>query len=1004
MWLFLPVFLTACFSIAIADSDSAISFTQEEQTFIKNHPIIKVGGELDWPPFDFVEDGKYTGAAKDYLMVLEKHTGLTFDIKTGLTWNELLEELVTQKLDLLPMIFKNKKRSAQMHFTDPYLVVRQYLFVHKSTVGIDSLANLDNKIIAIPKGYAQIDILKNTNPKIRILEVKDPLAAIDAVITKKADGLIENTALISYLAKQNNIEGLVPSFATDIGIHNIHMAIRQDWPILRNIIQKGLNAMTKAEVDEIAAKWISYDSSSSNVAVSSDIKLSHDERLYLKRKGEITACVDPDWMPIEGIRNGKYIGMGSDYLTLFQNKISIPIKVAQTKSWAESLIKAKNRECDLIMLSMNTADRRGHMDFSVPYMKVPTVIATKLDTLFVSDFSEIKNKTIGIVDGFAMASEINKQWSEIQFVNVPTRDVGLQMVVDGELFGLLDTVTAITYAINRNYYGGLKIGGKFDFDLELSIATRNDEPLLAQIFQKVLIDIPEQKRQMIAQNWASTKYIRGFDYDLLWKILAIFSLIIAIIFFRNRQLVRHQEEIDLKNSKLEEVNLRLEAQKLEIQHLADHDDLTGLPNKPSFLSQIEHAINVAKRQESVLAVIYLDLDRFKNINDSLGHHIGDEVLKVQADRLRHTLRDSDVVSRVGGDEFLILLEAVDDVGYLALVAEKLLINMRQPIKLDEHTLSLSGSIGISIFPDNGETAEVLIKNADTAMYLAKSKGKDNFRYYTEKLSEKIERRMQIEHALRGAIQRQELSLHFQPQIELAQKSIIGVEALLRWDHPELGSVSPVEFIPIAEDSGLIVNMGEWVFRNACVEYVKWRKAGYVIPNISINVSSIQFNQKNLPDTFKGIADEFEISPSCIEVEITERYIMEHTDKKMAVLNALRAAGFKISVDDFGTGYSSMAYLKTLPLDIIKVDRSFIKDIPQDDSDVQITKAILALSHSLGYTVIAEGVETEEQLEVLQGLSCDVVQGYYFSKPLPADELLQYLITNWKQVPGFRTTK
>lgn len=973
-----------------ASAATSIIFTAEEQQFINEHPVIVVGAEEDWPPYDFVENGEYTGAGKDYLVALEHYTGLTFDIRTGFSWEELLEGVKTKQLDMMPLAFWEKHRTTYMNFTDPYLVIRQYFFIHNDAQGLEEIKDLYGKTVAIPKGYAQVNILKEKHPKINILEVVDSLAAIDAVVTKRADALVENTAMISYLTKQNNIQGLKPTFASDIGIHNVHMTTRKDWPLLKDILQKGLNAITHEEKQAIAEKWITYGSAGTEMSVEEKIKLTDEEQLYLQQKKVIKTCVERDWMPIEGVQDGQYLGMGADYLAIFQQKINIPIEIVDTKTWAESISYAKARKCDMIMLSVNSKKRQEYMDVSTPYLILPVVIATKADVSFISDITEIANKKIGMVEGYTFADLINAMGIDIDFVFVPTKADGLQMVAEGKLFGFMDTVASVDYSINRDYQGELKIGGKFGINWELGVATRNDEAVLSQIIEKILVQISEQSKQKIFNNWVSFRPEQGFNYDLFWKVLAVFSVIIGGVFFRNRQLIRHREEINKKNTQLELINSELEKQKNEIQYMADHDFVTSLPNRKSFLLRLGHAIEIAARQKQMLAILFFDLDRFKNINDSLGHHIGDNLLQVLSIKLRKLLRESDTVARIGGDEFLILLEGVEDVSYPSIVAEKVLVSIREPVDILGHILNTSASIGISLFPNDGETGDTLIKNADSAMYLAKARGKDHFQYYTEHLSKQIKRRLIIEQGLREAVKNQELSLNFQSQLDLKHKKIIGAEALLRWTHLELGSVSPVEFIPVAEESGLIVEIGEWVFLNACQEFVKWREAGYELESIAINVSSVQFNQKNLPDIFKEIIDQLGIPARQIEIEITERYIMEDSADKLQLLDTLRQFGFKISVDDFGTGYSSMAYLKRLPLDIIKIDKSFISDIPQDNNDVQITKAILALSHSLGYTVIAEGIETEEQFKILQAMSCDIGQGYYFSKPLSGDDFLTYL--------------
>ncbi len=992
----IALFLPLLFLIAPAfAADKSVSFTPEEQRFIQEHPVVVVGGETDWPPFDFVRDGEYTGVAKDYLDLLQKYTGITFKVKTGYTWDQLLQLMWEKQIDLLPMLYWSEQRTAYMHFTRPYLTVRHYVFVSKEVDTIRSMGDLGGKSVAIPKGYAQIELLQQEHPQIRILEVNNPLEAIDAVITQRADALIENTALVSHLIKENNIQGLKPAFATELGVNQLYMAVRKDWPVLRDIIQKGLDAISFSERYLITNKWISLDSADREVAASINERLSltPDEQNYLQQKKVIKACVDPNWMPLEKLEKNRYTGIGADYLKIYENKIGIPIEVVSTQTWAQSVAYAKARRCDIFMLSMDTPARQAYMNITTPYLTVPVVIATKPDVLFISEFKEIEGKKIGIVEGYALADVVKMKNPNIDFTFVPNSKVGLQMVAEEKLFGFIDTISTIGYAIQHHFFGELKIGGKFGIDWDLGVAARNDEPLLGEIFERAVISVPELAKQEIFNRWMAIKFERVFDYGLLWQIIAIFSVILLFVFYRNLQLQKHRNEINNKNVELANINVRLTDQKEKIQHLADHDSLTGLPNRQNFIKQLEHAVSIAQRQQLKLAILFIDLDRFKNINDTLGHHVGDEMLKVLSRKLNSVLRGSDTLARVGGDEFIVLMQAISGDDDPAFVAEKIHAIVKEPINILEYNLNNTASIGIALFPNDGEDPATLIKNADSAMYFAKDEGKDNYQYYTKDLSEQIHRRLELEHALRNAVENQELSLHFQPQLDLNSGKVLGAEALLRWNHPELGSVSPLEFIPVAEDSGLIVDIGEWVFRNACQEFLNWRESDCAVESIAINVSSVQFNQGDIAQTFNSIIEQLGVDARHIEIEITEHYLMEHTAHNKHVLDSLRKIGFRISVDDFGTGYSSMSYLKALPLDTIKIDKSFIDDIPHDQNDVQITKAILAMSHSLDYTVIAEGIEKEEQLQLLRELNCNIGQGYLFSKPLPSTELIKFVCGN-----------
>jgi diguanylate cyclase (GGDEF)-like protein/PAS domain S-box-containing protein len=431
----------------------------------------------------------------------------------------------------------------------------------------------------------------------------------------------------------------------------------------------------------------------------------------------------------------------------------------------------------------------------------------------------------------------------------------------------------------------------------------------------------------------------------------------------------------------------------EIQFLAYHDHLTGLPNRLNLQESLDHAIKTAKRSGKKLALLFIDLDRFKIINDTLGHHIGDEMLKVISVKIRGVLRESDILARVGGDEFVVLMEDAKSEKDAAQVAWKIISVIKEPIFVEDYTLNTTASVGIAIYPDDGKDVETIIKNADSAMYKAKDEGKDNYQFFTKKLSDMITHRMKIENALRDAIKNKELFLVYQPQYDLKNRKTISVEALLRWNSKELGFISPTDFIPIAEESGMIVPIGEWVFENACKEYLRLKEKGLVLERMCINVSSIRFREENAVAKFEETIKRVGIEAQNVEIEITERYIMEHTEQNLNILDKLRNIGFRISVDDFGTGYSSMSYLKTLPLDTIKIDKSFIDKILYHSKDMQITKAIITLSKSLGYSVVAEGIETKEQEIFLRENDCDIGQGYYFSKPLVSKDLEKFLKIN-----------
>ncbi len=417
-----------------------------------------------------------------------------------------------------------------------------------------------------------------------------------------------------------------------------------------------------------------------------------------------------------------------------------------------------------------------------------------------------------------------------------------------------------------------------------------------------------------------------------------------------------------------------------IEVLESFDSLTGLPNKTMLRSHVEHDISIAKRKQESLAILFLDADHFKHINDTLGHGVGDTLLIEVAKRLKQALRQEDTLSRQGGDEFVIVLPGIKADG-AAHVAKKLLSAIEEPIKLDTHELVITASIGISMYPSDGVDMETLFKCADAAMYLAKQNGRNNYRFYTAEIQAHSSRVLMLENALRYAHMRGELSLHYQPQISLKSGKIIGLEALLRWKHPELGDISPSEFIPIAEESGQILLIGEWVLRTASNRMKQWIDMGFGVMPIAVNLSAVQFHHEHLSALVETVINEARLPASCLELELTESVAAQNPERAIETMNILADKGIRLSIDDFGTGYSSLSYLKRFRVHKLKIDQSFIRDILQDDDDKAIVSTIITLAKSLGLKTIAEGVESKEHVDFLVEQGCDEAQGYYFSKPL-----------------------
>ena len=440
----------------------------------------------------------------------------------------------------------------------------------------------------------------------------------------------------------------------------------------------------------------------------------------------------------------------------------------------------------------------------------------------------------------------------------------------------------------------------------------------------------------------------------------------------------------------------------ELRYLANYDTLTGLPNRALLSERLGRAIIRARRQETRVAVLFLDLDRFKDINDSLGHAAGDRLLKAAAARLQSTVSASDTVARLGGDEFTVVLEDVESLVAVERMARDVLAAFSTPLEVDErHDVSITPSLGISLYPDHALVPTDLLKFADTAMYQAKAEGRNTYQVYNEAMDAEARQRAAIISALRRALDRGEFRLVYQPRLSLADGRITGVESLLRWNSAELGEIAPTEFIPLAEESGLIVPIGEWVLGEACRQLKAWRQQGLGDLRMGVNVSVLQLLRGNLAAYLKRLLQATELPADRIELELTESMVMQNAEQTTAMLDELRKIGVSLAIDDFGTGYSSLVYLKRLPIDTLKIDKEFIDDLTRDPDDEAITATIVTMGHSLGLTVIAEGVETEQQLEFLRAHGCDEVQGHWLSRPIDGDRCLAF-IRGWRaerMLPG-----
>ncbi|MGB5715929.1 MAG: EAL domain-containing protein [Gammaproteobacteria bacterium] len=530
---------------------------------------------------------------------------------------------------------------------------------------------------------------------------------------------------------------------------------------------------------------------------------------------------------------------------------------------------------------------------------------------------------------------------------------------------------------------------------------------LQRIITDPLLRLSAIARQVSTGKNYSVRVI-GEGKDELGNLISDFNTMLDEIQSRDNELREHrlrlEERVTQRTRELESANALLELSKEQAESVANrmeyhahHDALTGLPNRILLNDRITSELAHARRQQTNAALLFLDLDRFKIINDSLGHAVGDQLLRVISRRLNNCVREEDTVARLGGDEFMVLLPRISGSADAGRIAKKIIECLVDPISCNGHELHITTSIGISIFPYDGTDAETLIKHADISMYRAKELGRNKAIYYTAEMNAGSRKQLAMETNLRKAVERNQLRLFYQPKVDINRNMIVGVEALLRWKHPTMGFISPLDFIPVAEDSGLIIPIGEWVLNTAFRQLKQWHNTGFTGLTVAVNLSSAQLSRPGFEDVVAQALEEAGLDARMIELEVTENVAMENIDSAITVLDRLKCMGFSIAMDDFGTGYSSLNYLRRLPIDIVKIDKSFVSEIPDSTDDVTIAQAIIAMAQSLKLSLVVEGVENVRQLNFFRQQGVNIVQGYLFSKPVPASELLRMLEA--QNVPG-----
>lgn len=691
-------------------------------------------------------------------------------------------------------------------------------------------------------------------------------------------------------------------------------------------------------------------------------------------------------------KNGRFTGFNVDIINAIAEIMNIDVQIIPM-SWDNAVWSLDNGEIHGIIGMSQNEDRLKRYKFTSNTVLNEQVIFVHKDTVHVSSIEELA--------GFRVAYQ-RGDYNEAVLLRIPNvkrfpkidQEEALMALANGEVDAVLGNKLVGIYHLQRNKLTDeIKIVGEPISSVKYGPVVSMDNEELLNILEEGLHLIIENKTYEAIYNKWFGESISNLRLILdLYKDKLIFGLIILLMSFvflymYNKRL---QKEVSKRTLELEMANKNLIEQQKEIYNLAYFDPITSLPNRTYFVEEVNNKFENPDEIVSNFAILFLDIDRFKHINDTLGHNVGDYILKLLGNRLSKLVKSGDIVARAGGDEFYILMNKYKHIDEVTDLAERILIDFKSPYIVKDYTLYLTTSIGIVTFPDGGVDTHSLIKNADLALYKSKGLGGNAYYIYGEELKSEGLERMMLLNQLRYAVEYDELVLHYQPQIDISTGEIRGVEALVRWNHPEKGLLYPDDFIPLAEESGFIIQMGEWIIRQACLDGKKWQDEGKEII-VSVNISSKQFQQDDFVNKVTEIINESGLNPRNLTLEITETIAISDIKHTIEVLNRLRSLGIAVAIDDFGTGYSSLSYLNEMSVNELKIDRSFIWDIERNDKNKLISNTIIVLAKQLGLRVIAEGVENSEQLYILKEMNCDIAQGYHFSRPVTKERIDEMIL-------------
>lgn len=922
----------------IAPETIAVELSSKERLWLNAHQPIRVAFDGFYPPYSFVnQSGQLTGIAYDTIQLISQKLNLKIKVDKRVKWKELYSAAYDKEIDVVATMVNREDRRRKFTFTQPYIFKSLAIFTHITDEKIKSREELSGKTIALLKNYQYSQAILQELPGIRPFYVDNMRDALIAIETRQADAAISFFAASHFLQNKYLFFNIKFVAFYDLDSANESIAVRNDWPILAGIFQKGLDAITETEKRAINNKW----------RPEIELPVDHSETY---NTGEIEAIIaeEMEAISIEAIEN------------------------AETNT-----ITAEKNTAEEVEANYTKEEESGSIDI---LSLLGFLFALLIGGLGLWQFLRQKQRFESVQEQLLIANTAHNKLTE-NFENQLFQHVEQIQKSEQKFRGLVENLQ------DKYFFFQCDRHGVFTYlspSVTAILGYRMEDCLMH--YSTYLTEhadnakIEKYSAQCMTGEKSPDFEVEVFDSQGHKHCLEVLQNPV----YDGKGICRRVEGIAHDITLLNQTRDRL-------NWLSYYDDLTGLANRRLFTDRVEHVIAMSHRQQESMALLFLDLDRFKVVNDCLGHAAGDQVLKETATRLQTQLRNSDIAARMGGDEFcLILPNTYADSAEI--VAKKLLKSLLTPYDLNNQQFVLGASMGIAIYPYDGSDVDSLLQHADNAMYFAK-KEKKGYAFRSSGLHQSDNRRLLLEQNLREALAQNcydenfQLKLVFQSKHCLRTNKILGYEALMRWQHPEFGNISPIEFIPLAEETGLIVELSGWVITRACLQAIHWSQTGFKFAKIAVNISAVELINLDLASNILEQIDATKAEREWLEIEISETALMKTPDVSAKVMQQLMNAGITITIDDFGTGYSSLSYLKKLPASFIKIDQSFISNVLDSSEDQAVVHAIIGMSHALGKKVIAEGVETENQLRFLAKNGCDIAQGYLFSKPVAAEDIV-----------------